>query len=107
MRLPFLVLLAVLGILTAQPPITSDGRDVPRMPPMPPVYEGRVPFYFPPRDDIYVELVTNTRPILVEVSVSSNVIRRTLWYHDSNLRTNFWVMASNRISVTTNIWSGP
>lgn len=89
----------------AQPPMTSDHREAPRAElPMPPTYHGRAPVYVPPVTDVYDEIVTNTRILVVEETVWSNTVHKTVWYKKGEPmpRTNFLVLSSNMVQRTTN-----
>lgn len=100
-----LVLLVMAVVACAQPPLTSDSTQVPRLAlPMPPTYAGRAPVYVPPVTDVYDVLVTNTRVLVVEVTVYSNEVQRTVWHKkgEAHPRTNFLILSSNMISRTTN-----
>lgn len=70
-------------------------------PPSPPPLSA-VLRWTPPRDVIYEELSTNVQPITVRVTVSSNVIRRTIWWKGDVVRTNYAVLESNVLSCVTN-----
>lgn len=96
-------------ICEAQPPLTSDSRAAGVTPASidPTSLPRRAPVYIPPRDDIFDVLVTNTRPIVVEVTVFSNEVRRTIWYKDGQARTNEQTLSTNMLSRTTNTVSIP
>lgn len=59
--------------------------------------------FVPPNDMMMVAFHTSTIPIIVRVEVSSNVWRRSLWWHQGQMQTNDTLIASNLISATTNI----
>jgi hypothetical protein len=91
-RLTFALLVLVTAVTAAQPPITSG---------VPP-YPGRAPVFSPPNIQVGIVMVTNDRPIVVERTVSSNVVQTTIWYHNGNQNTNETVLSSSVISRTTN-----
>lgn len=97
------LLVTAVVVAFAQPPLTSDSRETPRLG-LPTPYAGRAPVYVPPVDDVYDVLVTNTRVLVVEETVWSNEVRRTVWHKkgEANPRTNFTTLSSNLISRTTN-----
>lgn len=88
----------------SQPQVTSDSRAAGVVPAAinPTSLPPRAPVFVPPHDDIFDVLVTNTRPLVVEVTVFSNEVRRTIWYKNGQARTNFQTLTTNVISVTTN-----
>lgn len=92
----------VTAAVMAQPPFTSDSRDVPRLA-IPP-YPGRAPIYVPAVPDVYDELVTNQRVLVVEETVYSNVVQRTVWHKKGEHlpRTNYLILSSNKVSQVTN-----
>lgn len=59
--------------------------------------------FVPPNDMMMVAFHTSTIPIIVRVEVSSNVWRRSLWWHQGQIQTNDTLIASNLISATTNV----
>lgn len=100
------VIAMVAAAVMAQPPFTSDSREVPRLAlPVPPAYNGRAPIYVPPVVDVNDVLVTNVRPIIVEEEIWSNVVQRTVWYKkgEPTPRTNFVVLSSNLVLRSTNV----
>lgn len=97
-------LIAITLPVSSQPPATSDSRQARQIPDAinPLSLPQRAPVYIPPQDDVFEVLVTNTRPVVVEVEVYSNVVRRTIWYQRGQLRTNDMILSTNLLSRSTN-----
>lgn len=55
-----------------------------------------------PRDHVYEEVITNSEPILFRVTVTSNIVRQTIWRSGETLRTNFSTLETNIVSCVTN-----
>lgn len=96
----------------SQPPLTSDSTKARLLPqPNPGVYSGRAAQYVEPKIDYFSRLETNTRPVVVEITVMSNRMLRVSGYVDGHLTTNELVLSSNLVSRTTNnvfsITNGP
>jgi len=96
----------------AQPLITSDRRDTGGLPYPPgmtnvPQWPGRQRIYAAPEIDVFPLLLTNIRPIVVEVTVITQVVQRTVWYHGGIRATNDSLLSSNVLSRTTNDLSTP
>lgn len=99
----------VVGALIAlpvfsQPSTTSDSRQSRQVPDAinPLTLPTRAPVYIAPQDDVFEVLVTNIRPVVVEVEIYSNVVRRTIWHQRGQLRTNDTILSTNLLSRSTN-----
>lgn len=103
MKKLFLIAVLVSQCVSAQPPLTSNSRESPSFRhPEPVIYPGRAPIYVAPHIDVYSALVTNVRPLVVEVTIVSNVEQRILWYQAGVPLTNYSILATSIVSRTTN-----
>lgn len=87
----------------AQRDLTSDARRVPRM-----LYAAEAglptprPLFVAPQISVFKEFRTNDLPLVVQRTITSNVVQRTVWVDGSTWNTNDLVLASNVVSVVTN-----
>lgn len=109
MRLVFAISLLAL-VAVAQPITTSDSRRTHGRqwePPIPPplgvtnTWPERAVIYIAPHIDVFPLVITNVRPLVVEVTVTTQVVQRTVW-HDNGPHTNDLILCSNLVSRTTN-----
>lgn len=74
--------------------MTSDRRDLTN-------HAGIMPpaRFEPPRLSVGVELSTNDVPLLVERTVSSNVVQTTVWYKDGKPQVTRTLLFSTNVST--------
>lgn len=81
--------------LTSDATLTRAGMAVAPVPP------GAI--FVPPSEYFFIQWRTNHVPLVVREEVSSNVFRVSVWWVNGKPQTNFALMASNLISVATNV----
>lgn len=93
----FLLLVLAIGFVGFSGGQTSrltSGFPTPHLPP-----RG---IFVPPNDSIIIEFRTNHVPLVVETTVTSNVIRRSIWFHQGQAQTNDLLLTNSVILKTTN-----
>lgn len=90
-------------VCEAQPQLTSDIRAAPsvRLPDAPNIDPRGAPRFQPPMPFYFSFLHTNDRPLVIERTISSNVIRGEIWWNLNAWATNYDLKSSNVVSVTT------
>lgn len=81
--------------LTSDATLTRAGMAAAPVPP------GAI--FVPPSEFIFIQWRTNHVPLVVREEISSNVFRASVWWANGKPQTNFALMASNLISVATNV----
>lgn len=81
--------------LTSDATLTRGGMVTAPVPP------GAI--FVPPSEFIFIQWRTNHVPLVVREEISSNVFRASVWWANGKPQTNFALMASNLISVATNV----
>lgn len=90
----WLLLLLPCLLLAQDARVTSDRQDLVPSALMPPAR------FEPPRLSVGVEFATNDVPLLVERTVSSNVVQTTVWYKDGKAQVTRTLLSA------TNVFTG-
>lgn len=81
--------------------VTSDASQTRGGLPMAPMPNG-TGIFVPPSTTIFTEFRTSTVPLVVEITVTSNIIRRDVFWMAGKPTTNDWLMTNWVVSKATN-----